>query len=156
MWHCATHPVDLRGFPESPPQSKGLKTDFKNQGFSRMAYNPERQVCIYVIEEAGSPEVCKIGITELLARRLGSMQSSNWRKLTIVAAFPVESWELAQGVEAALLARFRYKIVRGEWIGITPVRLEAAIDSHLKSIDVPALNVIKDENSNVIKIWANQ
>ncbi len=121
-----------------------------------MAYKPTRQLCVYIVAEDGSPDVCKIGITELLSRRLGSLQSQNWRKLSISAAFPIETADLAWEIEQAMLHIFEVKRIRGEWVRVSPTEMEVEIVNYLKAIGVKSENVFSSGKSNVIKMWANQ
>lgn len=114
-------------------------------------YQPKRHVCVYVIAEEGSPNVCKIGMTEMLARRIGGMQSSNWRKLTVVAAFALESWETAAEIEGALLHKLSSSIIRGEWLSLSPSAVEAHIETHLLELEIPVRELIKGaDESNLI------
>jgi hypothetical protein len=79
-----------------------------------MTYTPEKCPCIYIIAEEGNADVCKLGMTETLDRRVSNLQTSNWRKLTVFAAFQVETSQLAKKVEGELLKRFSNLILRGE------------------------------------------
>jgi len=118
-----------------------------------MAYAPKRQVCIYVVAEEGSADVSKIGITELLSRRLGTMQSNNWRKLTIPAAYSVSDWKLAQHIETAVLYQLSKFVLRGEWFSVSPERLQRCIEAHLRLLELPVLDLIKTgADTNVINI----
>lgn len=121
--------------------------------FFKLAYHPKRQVCIYVVAEEGSPAVAKIGITELLARRLGSMQTNNWRKLTIPAAYAIETWEQAQEIECLLLTKLSTSIIRGEWFALSPSTLQAYIEEQLQLLEIPVIDLIKNQvETNVINI----
>lgn len=119
-------------------------------------YQPKRQVCIYVIAEEGSPDVCKIGMTGLLSRRIGGMQSSNWRKLTVIAAFALESWDTAAEIEGALLSKLSTSIIRGEWLRLSPGAVVADIETILSELEIPVRELIKSAGENDVIILRNR
>lgn len=118
-----------------------------------MAYAPKRQVCIYLVAEEGSLDVAKIGITELLSRRLCSIQSHNWRKLSIPYAFAVPTVDQARDIEQIILDVFAAERIRGEWIRVSPARLAQEVEAHLRVLEIPILDLIKSgADANVIAI----
>jgi hypothetical protein len=113
-------------------------------GNGKRQHQLERQICIYVIAEEGIEDVCKIGITDRIVRRLGQLQSSNWRKLTVVAAFRLYSPQDASEIESRLLTFYSKSRIRGEWIGASPQDVKEAIVRGLQSVSLPIENLIEE------------
>lgn len=79
-----------------------------------------RGYVVYIIATTTEAPICKIGMTRNLPRRLQALQSATPQAMTVVHAWPIESYCAAQHLERKLhsmAARFR---VRGEWFALSP------------------------------------
>lgn len=107
----------------------------------------KRRLCIYVIAEEGSEEVCKIGVTDYLVRRLAGLQTGNWRKLRIVAAYQMADADEATEIENRSLMFFGQHVLRGEWLGVKPSIAVEALESGLTSVGIEIVNFVEGTTS---------
>jgi hypothetical protein len=74
---------------------------------------------MYVIQEAGSPDIYKIGISGIsIDVRRGTLQTGNWRQLIIVASIDMPSNLAASRIESCVFKKLAAERIRGEWFRV--------------------------------------
>jgi hypothetical protein len=84
---------------------------------------------VYVIQEIGHAEYCKIGSASRPEYRLSSLQGGNPRRLEIVESWHLDDRETARAVEASALSELKaIRIPKSEWIKCAPEMAIATIE----------------------------
>lgn len=87
--------------------------------------------------------VCKVGLTKNVVRRVGSIQSAHWMNIHIVAAFELDNLAIAAALEKAILLGYSKYRIRGEWFSISPVIMTEAIREGILNIGLTATNLVR-------------
>jgi hypothetical protein len=82
---------------------------------------------VYVIYEADTPMISKIGVAGDVVQRLSSMQVGTWRVLKVGYAVKLPSKSAAHAVERQAHQALSALHVRGEWFGVSPDRAASEV-----------------------------
>jgi hypothetical protein len=107
-----------------------------------------RDICVYIIDAEGQSNICKVGISDRVVRRLATLQTGNWHKLRIFAAYRMPDLATAASFEDQLLTFYSTLIRRGEWIAAGPADVQCALERGMRSIDIEPVNVAATENTS--------
>lgn len=116
----------------------------RRKGSGAKARTPviENTPCVYVVGAIEAPHVCKVGISRHLTRRIATIQTGHWMKLSIVAAFEMPDWRTAATLEEAVLVGYAKHGIRGEWFSINPVVMSDAMRILISKIGLPSKELI--------------
>lgn len=80
---------------------------------------------VYVIAEDGAVDgPCKVGTARNVSYRLAGLQNGNWRRLVVLASFPVRGRAVALRIESQVHSQFAAdRMGRRDWFECAPSKM---------------------------------